>query len=182
MVRHSDDGTSSRMIGQVLTTSEWHQARELAIALLIPDELDGSPNMPNKAPTLRPRRNLAIGKRLELARIAFGQANAQGKFATAAGIRANTYSMWEIGENFPGLENSMKLCERHAGLTLDWIYFGRVEGMPLWLANAISALMQAEASREPDPKTPASAPVVRLPATAKHVEVVKATNARRRAS
>lgn len=128
---------------------------------------------------LRPRRNLAIGKRLELARIAFGMANAQGKFASAAGIRPNTYSMWEIGENFPGLENSMKLCERHAGLTLDWIYFGRIEGMPLWLANAISALMQAEAERDPPPQTPKPAPLP-LPKSAKEIVPVRRAHRHRR--
>jgi transcriptional regulator with XRE-family HTH domain len=93
---------------------------------------------------MRPHRNIEIGKRLELARTALGKGGAQGEFAEAAGIRPNTYSMWEIGENFPGIENVLLLCERYPGLSLDWVYLGKLDGTPSWLANAIIALQAAE--------------------------------------
>lgn len=161
------------MIGQVLTTSEWRKARELSIEQFTQGELD------NRYMTqdTRPRRNLLIGKRLELARIALGKADAQGEFSSAAGIKANTYSMWEIGENFPGIENALKLCSRYPGLSLDWIYLGKLEGMPLWLANTISALMTAEAARD-EPEPPKAAPA---PLPVRMTKVVKVPARRQRA-
>lgn len=167
MVGHDDDDMSSRMIGQVLTTWEWNKARELAIALLTPDEVGDRPKMPHD---LRPKRNLAIGKRLELARIALGKANAQGEFAAAAGVKKNTYSMWEIGENFPGIENIIKLVTRYPSLTIDWIYLGKSEGLQSWLADTIAALMRAEDElSSPDPT------VTSLVVASKTAKVVKPT-------
>lgn len=161
MAGHDDDDMSSRMIGQVLTTWGWRYARELAIASFIRDEVYGGDRM---AKDTRPRRNIAIGGRLVLARTAFGMA--QGKFAEAASIRPNTYSMWEIGENFPGVDNIMKLCVAHPGLTLDWVYLGKLDGMPHKIANAITALQMAQS-----PELELTAAPARLPARAKTVAV-----------
>jgi DNA-binding XRE family transcriptional regulator len=68
----------------------------------------------------------------------------QVDFAKAANIRSTTYNQWETGENFPGLEYTLALCDRYTGLTLDWIYRGKKEGMPSWLSNAITVLEEAE--------------------------------------
>jgi transcriptional regulator with XRE-family HTH domain len=160
MVWHDDNDMSRGVIGQVLTTCAWHKARELAIARFIRDELYGGRKMPRDT---RPRRNIAIGGRLELARTALGMP--QGKFAEAAGIRPNTYSMWEIGENFPGVDNVMKLCLAHPGLTLDWVYLGKLDGMNHKIANAITALQVAQSADldEPPVRLASRAKVVPVP-------------------
>lgn len=137
MVSHRNDNKSSGMSASILTTHEWKKAREVTIHQFMPAGL-------------RPSRNIAVGKRLRLARLAFG-VDSQGKFAEAAGLRANAYNMWETGENYPGLDNAIKLCDRHAGLSLDWIFRGKLEGMPNWLSNAIAGLMRAEIERAQSP-------------------------------
>ena len=179
MVGHGDDDMSSRMIGQVLTTWEWNEARELAIATLIPDELSSRPNMTHD---LRPKRNLAIGKRLELSRIALGKANAQGEFASDAGVKKSTYTMWETGGNFPGINNMLKLIQRYPALTLDWIYLGRSEALQSKLADAINALlrMEEEQAGQAEQAPPAEAPVP-LPKTAKVVKPTRPVAHRQRA-
>jgi transcriptional regulator with XRE-family HTH domain len=72
-----------------------------------------------------------IGRRLREAReaVSVGQA----EFAAAAGIKANTYNQWEQGKKRPDIAGAAKLCDAH-GLTLDYIYRGRVDGLPaiLW--------------------------------------------------
>lgn len=88
----------------------------------------------------RPHRNIVVGRRLKLARMAMGWGERQGRFAQAAGISLTAYNQWESGENYPGVDNAIKLCEKHVGLTLDWIYRGNMDGMPTRLSSAIQVL------------------------------------------
>ncbi len=127
---HEADNNSPKMNGQVLTTPQWNRARKLTIHQF----------MPRGA---RPTRNLVVGRRLKLARMALGWAEKQGKFAQMAGISLTAYNQWESGENYPGVDNAIKLCDRHTGLTLDWIFRGKLEGMPSQLSNTIQVLADA---------------------------------------
>ena len=70
---------------------------------------------------LEPLSKAAIGKRLELTRLALGLA--PGLFASRAGIGKNTYSQYESGAREPKLKFALKLCQSYE-LTLDWIYRG----------------------------------------------------------
>jgi transcriptional regulator with XRE-family HTH domain len=119
------------MNASILTTPQWSRARELNIQQFMPREL-------------RPERNLVVGKRLQLARRAFKFGDNQGKFARGAGISPTAYNQWETGENYPGVAAAIKLCERYPGLTLDWIYRGKMEGLPTDLSNALASLLNEE--------------------------------------
>lgn len=114
---------------------------------------------------MRPHRNIVVGRRLKLARMALGWADAQGKFAQLAGISLTAYNQWESGENYPGVDNAIKLCDKHIGLTLDWIYRGNMDGMPSRLSNAIQVLSEAlDASRASTENAPQpEMKVVRVP-------------------
>lgn len=54
----------------------------------------------------------------------------QGEFATSAGLAVNTYNQWEQGKKRPDVAGATKICEVH-GLTLDYIYRGKVDGLPV---------------------------------------------------
>lgn len=140
------------MNGQVLTTPQWSKARKLTIHQFMPRGM-------------RPHRNIVVGRRLKLARMALGWADAQGKFAQLAGISLTAYNQWESGENYPGVDNAIKLCDKHIGLTLDWIYRGNMDGMPSRLSNAIQVLSEAlDASRASTENAPQpEMKVVRVP-------------------
>ena len=105
-------------------------------------EQEGTLFMPRELPS---DRNLAVGRRLKLARIACGMGKQQGKFAKLAGISPNTYNQWETGVAYPGLEYAIKLCDRH-NLSLDWIYRGKMDGLPTRLSDAIRELQVSEAA------------------------------------
>ncbi len=73
-----------------------------------------------------------IGERLRLTRACYGLT--QGEFAEGAGIARHTYNQYENGKKRPSLETATALCDAY-GLTLDWIFHGRVEGLPHQLAR-----------------------------------------------
>lgn len=133
---HDKEDSSSDVNASIITTPQWSRARKLAI----------SQGMPREVPP--PDRNIAVAERLILAREAIGIK--QGKFATMAELSPNGYNQWETGANYPEVTYAIKLCDRH-GLTLDWIYRGKFDGMPTWLSDAIRALQTA---REHQPKRP----------------------------
>lgn len=76
----------------------------------------------------------AIAHRLKITREAMEMTKSE--FADKAGIARNTYSQWEGAKGRPSLDQAIALCLRH-GLTLDWIYFGNGEGLPLRLARGV---------------------------------------------
>lgn len=53
----------------------------------------------------------------------------QAKFAGLAGIKNNTLNQWAMGHGRPGLDEAIKLALRWS-ITLDWIYFGDLGGLP----------------------------------------------------
>ena len=51
-------------------------------------------------------------------------------------IGKNTYSQWRNGKRVPQLDLAIRYCDRY-GLTLDWLYLGRFDGLPTTLAELI---------------------------------------------
>lgn len=76
----------------------------------------------------------AIARRLERTRTALGLS--QSEFADKAGIARNTYNQWEKGKGRPQLDGAIALCHAYH-LTLDWIYFGEVSGLPYQIASRL---------------------------------------------
>ncbi len=78
----------------------------------------------------------SIAHRLEITRAALGLS--QAEFADAAGIARNTYNQWERGKGRPQLDGAIALC-RAFNLTLDWIYFGDMNGLSYQLAQKLTS-------------------------------------------
>jgi len=68
-----------------------------------------------------------IGARLTQTREAFSALNGQ-EWALRNGFNIAQYRSWERGERRIPVDNAEKLCETY-GLTLDWIYRGRRDGL-----------------------------------------------------
>lgn len=60
------------------------------------------------------------------------------EFAERAGVVLGRYHLWETGRIPISLSSAMALCVAH-GLTLDWLYRGKILGLPLGLAVEIEA-------------------------------------------
>ncbi len=69
----------------------------------------------------------AIGTRLEAVRVHFSDLK-QSAWAEKHGFGATQYNNWVTGARRIPVENAEKLCELY-GLTLDWIYRGRLDGI-----------------------------------------------------
>lgn len=54
----------------------------------------------------------------------------QAEFAKVAGLAVNTYNQWEQGKKRPDVAGATRICEAH-GLTLDYIYRGKADGLPV---------------------------------------------------
>lgn len=75
-----------------------------------------------------PRSELElIAARLIAAREAMSLSQAQ--LCRATGIASNTYAHWEMARNRPSLEQAYVLYDK-LGWTLDYIYKGKLSGMP----------------------------------------------------
>jgi transcriptional regulator with XRE-family HTH domain len=87
----------------------------------------------------------AVGKRLELTRMALGY-ESQKDFYGSTGLGASSYSMWENGTRYPSVTHAMRLCQEY-GLTLDWIYRGDIASLPhktaMKIKNEISKRLNA---------------------------------------
>jgi len=75
-----------------------------------------------------------IARRLERTRTALDLS--QSEFAEKAGIARNTYNQWEKGKGRPQLDGAIALCNTYH-LTLDWIYFGEMNGLPYQIASKL---------------------------------------------
>jgi transcriptional regulator with XRE-family HTH domain len=93
----------------------------------------------------RIRRESSVARRLALTRELLGLP--EKEFAEWAGVALSRYHLWETGRIPISLSSAIALCAAH-GLTLDWLYRGKITGLPLWLAlevEACSAMSDAEA-------------------------------------
>jgi transcriptional regulator with XRE-family HTH domain len=72
-----------------------------------------------------------VARRLALVRKILGLT--EREFAERAGVLLSRYHHWESGSVPLSLSSAMALCAAH-GLTLDWLYRGKILGLPPWLA------------------------------------------------
>lgn len=78
-----------------------------------------------------------VAARLVATRAALGW-DSQQDYAAAAGFSKTTYNNWETGERLIPPSSAVQLCERF-GLTLDFIYVGRLDTLPQNVAKALSS-------------------------------------------
>lgn len=76
-----------------------------------------------------------IGARLKAIRAAFSVLG-QREWADRNGFNFSQYNNWERGERRIPVESAEKLCETY-GLTLDFIYRGRRDGLSERAANSL---------------------------------------------
>lgn len=85
-----------------------------------------------------PESNEAVGERLRQLRHSYGFAKSSG-FAAFLGVSPTRWSNFERGLPL-SRDMASRLVQRIPGLTLDWLYRGRPEGLPLELARRLGAL------------------------------------------
>ena len=86
-------------------------------------------------PTRNPIINQAlIGHRLRIAETAL-QKNPTAVIKDC-NLGKSTYSQWRNGKRVPQLDLAIRYCDRY-GLTLDWLYLNRYEGLPTNLAELL---------------------------------------------
>jgi transcriptional regulator with XRE-family HTH domain len=88
--------------------------------------------MGGRKPTKEPG---PIGARLRLLRAAISENNAS-KFAARIGVSSSRWANYE-GDHPVPLAIAQKIIEAVPGLTLDWIYLGKPDGLPLALARRL---------------------------------------------
>jgi transcriptional regulator with XRE-family HTH domain len=111
----------------------------------------------------RKESHKAIGLRLQLARavLTAGRGRVtQAQFALDAGLNAPLYNNYERGISRPQLENALKLVKTY-GLSLDYIYLGKFDGLPHGLARDLKDACAAKKA-EPAPSPIPSAKVVTI--------------------
>jgi len=72
------------------------------------------------------------------------------EFAALADVPPKSYSQWESGDFRVSIEGAIKLGARF-GVTLDFVYLGRIDTLPTNLAKAVASsplLRQTSASSE----------------------------------
>ena len=79
---------------------------------------------------------LEIGQRLRSIREAFGDDDTATSWAEKNQFNRSQYSNWENGSRRIPVEQSVKLCDLF-GLTLDFIYRGRRDGLSLLAAGKL---------------------------------------------
>ncbi len=79
--------------------------------------------------------NELVSARLKLLREALG-VSTQAKMADELGVEFNRYNNVERGKPL-GHELAVLICRRFPGVTLDWLYFGKADGLPLELARRL---------------------------------------------
>jgi transcriptional regulator with XRE-family HTH domain len=88
----------------------------------------------------RRARNLttpdSVAERLALTREILGLT--QKEFAVSAGMILSRYNLREAGKIPLPLSGGIQLCDAY-GLTLDWLYRGNLQGLPIWLAVELLA-------------------------------------------
>ncbi|MCA0963303.1 helix-turn-helix domain-containing protein [Salipiger bermudensis] len=77
-----------------------------------------------------------IGKRLKAVRKFYDLGSKE--FAEQADVSPKSYSQWERGSGRVSVDGAMKLQARY-GISLDFIYLGRVDTLPNSLAEAVSS-------------------------------------------
>lgn len=76
-----------------------------------------------------------IGERLAQLRSAMSEPQKKS-WALKHGFQVTQYQHWEKGSRRIPIDAAERLCDRY-GLTLDWIYRGRADGLPASLRNVL---------------------------------------------
>jgi hypothetical protein len=79
-----------------------------------------------------------VAKRLALLQAALGY-KSSGAFAAYLGVTPARWSNIRCGTSL-SLQVAKILCKKSPGLTLDWLYFGKVEGLPVAFARELGVL------------------------------------------
>ena len=95
----------------------------------------GSSMVMRRRSTIPRGRYADLARRLRAARDYYGLGSME--FAEAADVPFRSYSQWESGQFRPSIEGAIKLRERWA-LSLDFIFVGRLETLPVPLAQAVA--------------------------------------------
>lgn len=77
-----------------------------------------------------------IGERLSRLRTCIAPKLSQADWADAHGFNRTQWNNWETGKRRISVDAAERLCLRY-GLTLDWVYRGRVDGLPESLRNSL---------------------------------------------
>ena len=97
------------------------------------------PREQHKGKTPKKAKAVEVGNRLRTAREALG--GSQQEWAVACGIppeRGHRYTQYETGARLANPYVLRPLCERYH-LTLDYLYYGRLSGLPHEVAEKIKA-------------------------------------------
>lgn len=81
-----------------------------------------------------------IANRLRLVRDSYALSSKH--FAQQAGVSIKSYSQWESGDFRVSIDGALSICARF-GITLDYIYLGRIDTLPFSLGLS---LQEAEAT------------------------------------
>lgn len=85
-----------------------------------------------------PESNEAVSERLRLLRKAL-DFDTSSAFAAHLGVSPQRWN--NVENHVPlGRDLALTLVQKHPGLTLDWLYRGKTEGLPLALARLLGAL------------------------------------------
>lgn len=84
-----------------------------------------------------------VAQRLRTLRVLKGLSGP--KFAEWIGVEYPRWNNWERGFPLPA-PIALLLCRRFPGLTLDWLYRGRLEGLTLDLADRLGELESRKSS------------------------------------
>jgi len=92
-----------------------------------------------------PERDEPLSDRLKRLRVAMGY-ESQGAFAALLGLSAPRWNNVENGLPM-SRDIAFRLVQKCPGLTLDWLYFGKPDGLPLELARRLGELPSGTTKR-----------------------------------
>lgn len=93
---------------------------------------------------------VAVGARLRATVREFGLTTAQ-QLASELGAERSAVSNWYTGVALPPVPYMVKLCDRYH-LTLDWVYRGKADGIPVATWIRISSALDGDAVPELAPE------------------------------
>ena len=91
-----------------------------------------------------------VALRLRIVRLALGY-ETPAAFADYLRIGRTRYTNWELGANMPAEEVLIRLCEL-TDLTLDYLYRGRMDALPLDLRVRLQASADGLAAAQAPPR------------------------------
>jgi hypothetical protein len=111
----------------------------------VPNIIDGIKNIwvaPSRAMTDSPED---VGKRITELWTALGY-ETSAAFAAALGVSPQRVNNVEVGMSL-SRDLAIKIVKFAPGLTLDWLYFGKPDGLPLELARLLGAFGTARSGK-----------------------------------